>query len=148
MANFEKITVWHILIALVLFTLIVLIVDYDTALKSVSSNEIDDCLIELDSENFSNNMSSSPLSFVLFYVDDFTWCDVMMANLNHLAKDEGYEAGYYKVNLDKYPEFDLKYNISGTPNILIFSSGIEIKRVMGVVSASNLKKIYHKVNKN
>ncbi|MEA4916932.1 hypothetical protein SDC9_124096 [bioreactor metagenome] len=148
MANFEKITVWHILIALVLFTFIVLIVDHDRALRSVSSNEIDDCLIELDSENFSNNMSSSPLSFVLFYVDDFTWCDVMMANLSHLAKDEDYGAGYYKVNLDKYPEFDLKYNISGTPNILIFSSGIEIKRIMGVVSASNLKKIYYKVNKD
>lgn len=137
---------WHILVLIFSFTILLNIVEYQKYMKDKKLSATDDYLTELNNTSFHESIST-PLCFVLFYVDDFKWCDIMISNLSSLAKDESYVADYYKMNLNEYPEYDVEYNISGTPNILVFSYGKEIKRIMGVVSTPNLKRIYDKIDK-
>ena len=136
----------HILMAIVVFVILLNIVEYQKYMKDKELSVTDDYLTELNNTSFHESISS-PLCFVLFYVDDFKWCDIMISNLSSLAKDESHVADYYKMNINEYPEYDVEYNVSGTPNILVFSYGKEVKRIMGVVSIPNLKRIYDKIDK-
>ncbi|MDH6309593.1 thioredoxin 1 [Dysgonomonas sp. PFB1-18] len=102
--------------------------------------------IEISDKTFSDAISSN-ISFVLLYKDDSDLCKKMEYNLNILsAKKEG-SAGYYKLNIEKYPGRYSKYNISGTPSILVFRDGKEIERIMGVVPVENLEIIYNRAAK-
>lgn len=148
MKGIEKAVIksWHILVLILLFTILLNIVEYQKYMKNKELSVTDDYLTELNNTSF-HECISTPLCFVLFYVDDFKWGDIMISNLSSLAKDESYVADYYKMNLKEYPQYDVEYNVSGTPNILVFSYGKEVKRIMGVVSTPNLKRIYDKIDK-
>lgn len=65
----------------------------------------------------------------------------MKSNIEHLRLNTD-NIRIYKVNVNRYPHLIDKYNISGVYNILIFSNVIGNKRIMGVVSYSNLEMIY------
>lgn len=149
MKKFEQIEIkfWHFVVTIILFIVLVNVTEHHTYSKIPNLDEADIYVEELDSIN-SSGMLTSPVSFVLFYEEDFKWCDIMVYNLNSLAKAKFSEANFYKVNLSEHPEYILGYNISGTPNILVFKNDVEIKRIMGVVSTPNLKRIYHRIEKD
>ncbi len=135
-----RIKTGHILTGIIVFTIFIYILGIQTQTKSLLS-ENEDRLIELNRNSFFDSITLKKC-FVLFYAEDSELCDIMSASLSKLAKDNQGKTGFYKLNLDKYPEYDLKYNISGVPNIFIFNEAVEVARIMGVVSEQNLEKIY------
>ncbi len=145
MKNVEgvEIKTWHILVVILLFTVFTNVLG-DRELKRTPLTQVDDCLIELNNETFTDSISSRQC-FVLFYIEDSDLCDKMEQNLNQIAKDRQDEMSFFKLNLDKYPTHNEKYNISGVPNTLVFNNGEEIKRIMGIVPVYNLEMIYNKV---
>jgi len=138
-----RIKTGHILTGIIVFTIFIYILGIQTQSKPLL-NENENSLIELDKDSFFDSITLKKC-FVLFYAENSELCDVMSASLSKLAKNNQGKTGFYKLNLDKYPEYDLKYNISGVPNIFIFNEGIEVARIMGVVPEQNLEKIYDKM---
>ena len=141
MKSVLKIKSWYFLAALVLFTILINILGNENINRMFPYN---DCLVELDDKSFLDSISSR-LCFVLFYIENSDLCDQMNYNLNCMAKNKQSEAGFFKLNLEKYPHYNLKYNISGVPNIFIFKNGNEIKRIMGIVPERNMEIIYNKL---
>jgi thioredoxin-like negative regulator of GroEL len=141
MKGLLKIKSWYFLAALVLFTILVNILGTGNINRMSPYN---DCLVELDDKSFLDSISSR-LCFVLFYAENSDLCDKMNCNLNCMAKNKQSEAGFFKLNVEKYPHYNLKYNISGVPNTFIFKNGNEIKRIMGVVPERNMEIIYNKL---
>ena len=130
---------------ILLFTVFINIVGTQDIRKSLPDG-YDDYLVELDRDSFFDSIALKKC-FVLFYTEDSKVCSLMSYNLNNIAKTNQGKTNFYKVDLSKYPEYDLKYNISGVPNIFIFDDGEEVNRIMGVVPEHNLKIIFDKTIK-
>ena len=137
-----KVREWHFVVLILLLTVVIHILGSRNS-KHPSIFDGNDYLIELNEETFLENISSR-LCFILFFIEDSDLCDEMNYNLNCIAKDNKTDAGFFKLNLEKYPDYSKMYNVFGVPNILIFNNGKEIKRIMGVVPEHNLEKIYNK----
>lgn len=137
-----RIKAWHILIVIIFFTIFMYMLGRQN-LSRAPLNGYEDSLIELNESSFCDSITPRKC-FVLFYVEDSKPCNTMRSNLNKLSNDSNGKIGFYKLNLNKYPEYDLKYNISGVPNIFIFDEGKETARIMGVVPEKNLRIILNK----
>lgn len=105
-----------------------------------------DCLTELSSANFAENISQGKC-FVLFYAADSGSCDKMRYNLGKIAENEQGTIRFFKLNIDDYPETALNYQISNTPNTLIFKNGEVLKRITGAIPKRNLEIIYNRISK-
>jgi len=136
---------WHFVVLILLLTVLIHTFGVPN-LKNTPILDMDNCLIELNDGDFLDSISSC-LCFVLFFTEDSDLCNEMSYNLNCIAKNKKMDAGFFKLNLEKYPVYSKKYTISGVPSIFIFSNGKEIKRIMGIVPEHNLEKIYHKYHK-
>ena len=147
MKNFADIRMkeWHFMVLIFILTVLIHILGTQR-LKHTSILDTDDCLIELNDQFFFDSISSG-LCFVLFYIENSDLCNEMNYNLNWIAKEKNNDAGFFKLNLEKYPVYNEIYNISSVPNIFIFSNGEEIKRIMGIVPKHNLERIYNKISK-
>lgn len=135
---------WHFVVAIILFSMLTyLLGNWD--LKKISPDKTTRYLTELDDEISIADSLSSGLCFVLFYTENSVVCDKMADNLNCVAKNKQHEIGFFKLNLDKYPENGEKYMISGVPTVLILENNKEINRIMGIVPEQNLEIIYSRV---
>lgn len=85
------------------------------------------------------------VSLIFFYRKDSELCGKMRYNIEQLAEKTPDNIHLYAMDIEKYPEYFYKYNVSGVPNILIFNGDKEIKRVMGIVSTDNLEKIVKQI---
>jgi len=90
---------------------------------------------------WSDSISNEGVQFVFFYERNSDACNKVRYNLNLLAEQTSENVSFLEINIDNYPEYCEKYNISGIPNILIFNSNMECGRIMGIVSLENMKLI-------
>lgn len=102
--------------------------------------------IDISDKTFPDAISSD-ISFILLYKEDSDLCKKMEYNFNKLSDKSNEAVNYYKLNIEKYPGKYSRYDISGTPSILVFKNGKEIERIMGVVPVDNLEIIYNRVVK-
>lgn len=135
---------WHFMLLLVML-FVVTTITAKVQLKSDNSIELELCITEVKDQTFEENILSG-VNFVLFYSDGEKSSDQMEYNLGRLAEDKCNEASFYKLNADMNTDLGDKYKLSGTPTILIFKDGVEMKRVMGVVPISNLRMIYNRIS--
>ncbi len=104
----------------------------------------DSSLIQIDSLSFFSSIRSG-VCFVLFYKPNSIPCENMEKKLDRLAKDRTKQNHFFKINTaDRCNFITNQYNVSGVPNILIFKDGKEKKRIMGIISYSNLEMIYQR----
>jgi thiol-disulfide isomerase/thioredoxin len=139
-----KIKSWHFVVAILLFTILLIMLERPGIEKN-TGNGSSDYLVALDSDA----LFADPImedSYILFHTEDSGFCDRMKYNFNRFAKNKQGNAGFFTVDLNKYPEHYTKFNISGVPSILVFKNGKEVKRILGVVPEYNLEKIYHIIN--
>lgn len=100
-------------------------------------------LINITPDKLQDSISMG-MSFVLFYQPNSDVCKNMECKLNRLALEKGKMVRFNTVNIKDENDVTDKYNISGTPNILLFKNGQEYKRIMGIVPFSNLEMIYER----
>lgn len=105
--------------------------------------EINPSLISIAPDKLQDSISMG-ISLVLFYQPNSEICKNMEYKLNRLALKNGKTTRFYRVNVKDEKNVTDRYNISGTPNILLFKNGQEYKRIMGVVPFSNLEMIYER----
>jgi len=116
-------------------------------IRRIPSHIEETCFVEIDNATFSDAVSSD-ISFILLYKDSSDLCAKMEYNLNRLAENiESGNVSYYKLDIEKYPGKYSRYDISGTPSVIIYKEGRELERIMGVVSISNLEIIHNRVVK-
>lgn len=134
---------WHFIL---MFVALVMVVNVLGAIqvKRIPQYTINARFSEID-ENYSNHNNISQVSVILCYKKNSDLCDKMEYNLDQLSYDENIK--YYKLDVDKYPEKGLEYNVSGVPSVLILKDGKQIERVIGVVSVSNLEIILKRISK-
>jgi len=116
-------------------------------LTNMPGNIDETCCTEIDDKTFSEVVSSG-ISFVLLYKEDSGLCNRLEYNINEFSKiKNNRQIQFYKLDIEKYPIQYNKYNISGTPTILIYKNGMELDRIMGIIPVSNLEMIYNRVIK-
>lgn len=94
---------------------------------------------------FEGQFPDEGYNLVFFYDNECELCDKMRYNLEHTALADNQDVHCFEVNVSEHPDYYYNYNVSGVPNVLIFEGEKEVKRVMGVVSQDNIKKIYNSV---
>lgn len=105
-------------------------------INNQDQSETNSSLINITPDKLQDSISMG-ISFVLFYQPNSNVCKNMEYKLNRLALEKGKMVRFYTVNIKDENDITDKYNISGTPNILLFKNGQEYKRIMGVVLARN-----------
>lgn len=93
----------------------------------------------ITSQNFEEEVLKSEKPIII----DFwaTWCGPCMRQgpiVEELA-EEGYQVG--KVDVDKEPGLAQQFRIMSIPTLLIFKSGQEAHRLVGLTSKEDLKKL-------
>lgn len=133
----------HFIVAMIIFFLVCQFINTSNSMNGESCKH-HSSLVHIDSTSFFKAIRSD-LCFVLFYKSNSTACDNMEEKLSELARNKTYHSHFFKINTASQCDsiIDL-YNISGVPNILIFKNGREQRRIMGVISYSNLQMIYQR----
>lgn len=133
-----KIRKTHFLTVFVILTFWLYLIGYfRSQVHIVTQNDIP----EIGEIFFADSLDRQALCFILFYVNNSNICDKMNRNLEELQNRTN-DLCTYKINIAHHPGLAYKYNISGVPSVLIFRNGLEDKRIMGVVSYSNVEMIY------
>lgn len=132
----------HFILALIILISFCYILEY-LEIENKDQLEINPSLIKITPDKLQDSISGE-VCFVLFYESNSGICKNMEYKLNRLAWEKHNKVRFYKINIKDKRDIAEKYNISGTPNILLFKNGHEYKRIMGVVSFSNLEMIYQR----
>ncbi len=134
---------WHFIIATVAFYTLTVVLS-GIRVKEMSYVSAETNLIELDKIKFEDD----DVHFVFFHDRNSQLCRKMRFNIEQFIENEQEEICFYEIDIHRNPKVFYEHNVSGIPNILVFKGNKEIKRIMGVVSYKNLKKIVQSLNEN
>ncbi len=98
-------------------------------------------LQNLTEETFEEQVKAAPLAMVDFWA---TWCGpckLMGPVVDKLAEEYDGKVVVGKVNADDEMDLVQDFGIMSIPTIIFFKNGEEIDRKVGVVPASELKKV-------
>lgn len=132
---------YHFIIAIILLIITTNVVD-KIKLGNMPEAGNNEKLEELTPSLFKEITQKNVVTGVLVYSDNSDLCHKFEYRLYHLKNETQTE--FYKINIVDHPE---KYNISGTPSLLFYKNGHEIKRAVGMVNESNLKLITKRLEK-
>jgi len=134
---------WHFCLLLGLFFLTINI--FGPITINGSSNNMDETIHFEELSNLSVlEENNSDIISIIFYEEESDICNKMMHNISQISNKE---IKFYRAEIGKNIELYKKYNVSGTPCILIIKGNKEINRIMGFVSTSNLEVIYNRIVK-
>lgn len=139
--HFFYIRSWHFLLAIVIFCVLTGIIAGKDARDTPLMEKGNSFLTELQDID----PGSPGITCVFFYREDSELCRRMRYNIEQLDVETFHGIAFYAINVEEYPEYFYRYNVSGIPNLLIFNGDVEEKRVMGVIPTRNLEKIMNRV---
>lgn len=138
--NVFSLKAWHFcLLCVCLMTLTLAIEKYDS-----SPEHFESCFVEMNKMDQVNTTEAN-LCCVLFHDGESELNKKMEYNINELVNTLPTDANFYKVNISENQEACSEYRISGVPSLLVFQNGQEKNRVIGIVSTSNLQKIFNNI---
>lgn len=92
----------------------------------------------LTDQNFNEMLSSHKLLLVDFWAEWCGPCKIMNPILKEFSNDNHIWVG--KLNVDENPEKSQEYSIQSIPTMVLFESGIEVKRIVGAMPKHRLEK--------
>lgn len=95
-------------------------------------------VLKITNDNFEEEvLNSSKTTIVDFYADWCGPCKMMSPIIDKIAEEnDNIKVG--KLNVDNAQDIAIKYNVMSIPTIIIFKSGKEFKRFVGVTSKDNI----------
>ena len=103
-----------------------------------------DKIIQLDSENFADEINGDQLILVDFWAEWCRPCQMVAPVLEELANELGKKVRIAKVNVDNNRELSVKYQVQGIPTFLLFKNGELRDRVTGLMPKSAFQKLIEK----
>jgi len=134
---------WHFVVATVLFYILTMVIS-EARVKQMPLASAKTNLIELDEIKFEDD----DIRFIFFHDNNSQLCGKMRFNIEQFIENEQEEIPFYAIDVNKNPKAFYDHNVSGIPNILVFKGDKEIKRIMGVISYKNLKRIAQSFNED
>ncbi len=96
--------------------------------------------LHVSDEDFEEKiLNASEPAVVDFWSEYCSPCHVMAYVMEDLAGEFEDRAVVAKLRVDDNPETPSKYNIMGVPTMIFFKDGVEVDRVVGVTTFSNMK---------
>lgn len=123
---------WHFALLIILFFVLTCIISENKVQKMPTLEKANNLA------EWPDSISNEGVHFVLFYERNSDACKKVRYNLNLLAEQTSTNVTFLEIDIDNYPEYCEKYNISGIPNVLIFKNCTECGRIMGIVSLENM----------
>lgn len=95
----------------------------------------------LTQEAFDAALSSKQPVLVDFYAD---WCGPckMLAPVVEQIAQENPDYAVYKLNVDEAPQIAARYGMMSIPTLILFKSGAEASRLVGVQSKQAILKMF------
>ncbi|MBL7825339.1 MAG: thioredoxin [Saprospiraceae bacterium] len=90
--------------------------------------------------NFADLINSDTPVLVDFYADWCGPCKVMAPVLQQVKSDVGEKVRIVKIDVDRHEALAGHYQVMSIPTLIMFKSGKEVWRQVGVVSASAIEK--------
>jgi thioredoxin 1 len=102
--------------------------------------------MEITKEDFKEKVEDfSGLILVSFYANWCAPCLVMKMTVDELIKDyEGSKIKIAKINIDEAGEYKEKYQVMSIPTIIIFKTGKEVERKIGLRDKEEVIKMINK----
>jgi len=97
-------------------------------------------LVILDTSGFDDFIEKYPVILVDFYSPTCGPCMAMAPTIRKLSRQYRHRVAFAKVNIAEHQELAKRYRIMSIPNIVIFSYGKKVNRLVGKRSESGLKK--------
>lgn len=96
--------------------------------------------LKITSENFKSDiLESDKLAVVDFYADWCGPCQMMAPIVEKLAEEYKGSAVVGKLNIDEESEISRQYRVMSIPTIIFFKNGEVQDKIVGAVSAEELK---------
>lgn len=137
-----RLKAWHFCIAFIALFVLTHIVGFTGTDRSMSDYNLE----ELTKINFQDSIFEN-INFVLFYDKHSDLCDKMESRICEVAVNKNGKARFYKMNVENDRDIISKYRVSGVPCIIVFKDNVEMRRIVGIVSSSNLDMIYNRLVK-
>lgn len=129
----------HFVIAIGLFYILTAIVA-DVQLKQLPLAAEGTRLNHVEETEF----EADKLIFLFFYDSQSELSQKMRYNVEKLLEESLEPDLFYAIDVHQHPQLYYEHNVSGIPNVLVFKGYKEVKRIMGLVSYKNLRKIVEK----
>ena len=102
-----------------------------------SRNEV----IEIDSNNFENIITSNEWVIIDCWAVWCMPCKMMAPIFKKLAKEYGHKVQFAKLNTDLNPQIAMKFEIMAIPAFILLHKGQLVQKVIGAVGEPGLRKI-------
>ena len=109
--------------------------------KTIMKISWPDYVVTLDGKNFTEFITTYPVSLIDFWAPWCEPCKVMSPRLRRLSKIYAGEIAFGKLNIQIHQEIAKKYKIMGIPHFVIFKNGKQLRSTTGVKSVGDVKDI-------
>ena len=93
--------------------------------------------MDLNKNTFDERLALPGEFLVDFWAD---WCQPCKTMLPVLEKVNSEIMPVYKVNVEEQRVLTMEYQVRSIPTMIIFSNGVEVKRIVGSQTFENMKK--------
>ncbi|MDH3004980.1 MAG: thioredoxin [Candidatus Shikimatogenerans sp. JK-2022] len=93
-------------------------------------------------------IKKNKISMIDFWANWCNPCLYINPIIEYIHKKYKNKIFIYKINIEKYENITVEYNIQSIPTIIFFSYGKEIYRHIGMINKSKLIKICNKLIKD
>lgn len=113
--------------------------------RKMDNEEILDFPIEINNENFNENIKKYNNLIIDFWAEWCAPCKIMAPIIEELAKENAGKIVFGKINVDENQEIAAKFFIMSIPTLIFFKNGKEVNRIIGLVPKGNINKEIEKI---
>jgi thioredoxin 1 len=113
--------------------------------KEINNEKILDFPIEINNENFYENLQKYNNLIIDFWAEWCAPCKAMAPIIEELAKKYAGKIVFGKINVDENREIAAKFFIMSIPTLIFFKNGKEVNRVIGLIPKEFINKEIEKI---